>query len=102
MRPSGSVHLLHLRSLRRLLLALVPVFLCCLLLVNGSELAGQSLPAHGPAVPLLATPTPRWPNDGATDHSIVASGCGQTDPVSRGATAEQPVTVNPATNKGFS
>ena len=102
MRPSGSLHPLHPRSLRRMLLALVPVFLCYLLLVNGSELAGQSLSAHGLAVPLLATPTPQWPNDGATDHSIISAGCGRADPVSPGATAEQSVAVNPGTNEGFS
>jgi hypothetical protein len=91
MRPSGCLNSLHLRSPHRLLPALVPVLLCCLLLVHGSESAGQSLSAHGLAVPLLATPTPQWPNDGATDYSIVSTGCGQADPVSPGATAEQSV-----------
>ena len=65
---------------------------------TGPRLASPDLSRAAP----LATPTPAWPNDGAIDHSVVSTGCGQAVQVAPGTTAEQSLAVNPATNDGSS
>jgi polyhydroxybutyrate depolymerase len=86
-------------ALRRLWFAPVSAaLLCAALLASGSARAARShLLSAQVGTP---TATPAWPNDGATDHPVTSNGCGQAPPVTLGATAEQSVAVNRATNEG--
>jgi polyhydroxybutyrate depolymerase len=72
--------------------------LCGVLLASGSTRAAPSHPIS--AQTGTPTATPAWPNDGATDHPVASTGCGRAPPVILGATTEQSVAVNPATNDG--
>ena len=63
MRLPGLAQPLHLRALRCLLLAFVPVFLCCLLVVNGASLLEQ---APFPLTALRVRYRPRQRHSGQT------------------------------------
>jgi polyhydroxybutyrate depolymerase len=94
------------RAAERRALALAPaaLLLAVLALAGGSAAptrrAGASAGRAAPAA-ATATPTPAWPDDGATDQPVASTGCGAAPAVASGTTAEQSVAVNPATDEGF-
>src|SRR5579872_3664162 len=89
----------------RRLIALMPcALLVVLLLTRGDgriDLGTSAYRSASLAATATPLPAPAWPDDGATDHPIPSTGCGLTTPVTPGTTAEQSVTVPPATNEGF-
>ncbi|HLJ80745.1 MAG TPA: PHB depolymerase family esterase, partial [Ktedonobacterales bacterium] len=89
----------------RRLIALMPcALLVVLLLTRGDgriDLGTSAYRSASLAPTATPLPAPAWPDDGATDHPIPSTGCGLTTPVTPGTTAEQSVTVPPATNEGF-
>ena len=101
--PDGSV---------RWLITLVPCALLAAQLLAAQLLAAQLLARAGSAAPAYRpaplapattlTPTPAWPNDGASDYPIPSAGCGLAAPVASATTAMQSIPVSPATNEGFS
>ena len=91
---------------RRFLLACAPLALLgvVLLATIGPASAASAVATTTPtAAPTSATSaaSPRWPDDGATDHLIPSTGCTITPAATPGKTSEESLAVNPATNQGF-
>ena len=80
---------------------------CALLCVTLLVAIGPARPADASAsVAATTTPaprpsSPRWPDDGATDHPIASTGCKLPPTATPGKTSEESLAVNPATNQGF-
>ena len=49
----------------------------------------------------ITMPPPAWPNDGAVDHPVASTGCGKAPATVPGTTGRETVTVNPATDEGY-
>ena len=83
-----------------------PAALLCVTLL---AMIGAARPVvAGMAGTATATPTstptalsPRWPDDGATDHPISSTGCNLSPIAAAGKTSEESLAVNPATNQGY-
>ena len=72
--------------------------------------AGCGRPEGVAAARIGASPSPSpspvtqhvpWPDDGAIDHPVATTGCGQVPPVAPGSSAQQSVAVNPAADEGY-
>lgn len=75
-----------------------------LLAMIGSARPVIAVAAEATTATPTSTPTalsPRWPDDGATDHPIPSTGCNLPPIAAPGKTSEESLTVNPATNLGY-
>src|SRR5690348_15700158 len=96
--------------LRRFLPACASIALLGVVLLSATSPASarSALNQTARAASATATPaaapassSPRWPDDGATDHPIPSTGCTITPAATPGKTSEESLAVNPATNQGF-
>lgn len=94
---------------RRFLLACTPLALLGVVLLatigpaSAASAVATATPTAAPTSAASATSaaSPRWPDDGATDHPIPSIGCTITPAATPGKTSEESLAVNPATNQGF-
>lgn len=76
--------------------------LCVTLLATSGATQPVVAGAVATATPVPTSPTsPRWPDDGATDHPIPSTGCNLPPIATPGKTSEESLAVNPATNQGY-
>lgn len=97
MRPS--------RSHGRLAAGMTAMLLCVTLLATSGAAQPVVVEAAGaPTAVATSTPaalSPRWPDDGATDHPVSSMGCALPPIATPGKTSEESLAVNPATNQGY-